>query len=452
MGSTSVRQLVGYGVGDLGINLYFIAGMTYLMYFYTDVYGLSAAAAGGVLLVARIVDAVTDPVMGMVAERTNARSGRMRPYILYGALPLAVISVLTFTAVDGDATFRLWWAYSTYILFGLFYTVVGIPYAALTASLTRDSDERTRLTTVRMAGAFSGGFLVSVGTMPLVGLFDDRATGFFWVMTGYAVLATLFLFITWRETHEVPVPAAEQPVAIRDSLRAVFANPPLASVIVLFCCGMLSFTVRQGSTVYYFQYCVQRPELIGPFFSVTLLVMLCGLLGVPALAAKLGKARAIIAGGLLTIAGCVGLWFTPFEAIAWIFLWGAVINLGATPIAVLGWAMIPDTVEYAQLRHGVRADGAIFSFASFFQKVAKSIGGAGVGFVLALGGYVANQAQSPAAITAILSLMTLVPIGIVLVMIAAAAVHRLDRSAHQAILRQIDEQIDQRIDARRQPV
>ncbi len=434
------RLLIGYGVGDLGINLYFISTMTYLMYFYTDVYGLSAAAAGLLMLVARVIDAITDPIMGMIAERTETKAGRMRPYILYGALPLGVISVLTFTAIDGDASFKLMWAYSTYILFGLLYTVVSIPYAALTASLTLDSDERTRFTTVRMAGAFSGGFIVSVGTLPLVGLFEDRATGFTCVMTGFAVLASFFLWITWRETQETPAPQTRNPLSIELSLRAVFQNPPLAIVIVLFCCGMLSFTVRQGTTAYYFIYCVQRPDLISAFFSFTLAVMLCGLVGVPRLAEKLGKARAIVAGGVLTIIGCTGLWLTPHDAILPIFLWGALINLGATPIAVLGWAMIPDTVEYAQLRHGVRADGAIFSFASFFQKVAKGVGGAAIGFALSLAGYVANADQPETAVAMIHTMMTLVPIGIVVIMIIAALMHRLDRTQHDAILAQLADQ------------
>jgi GPH family glycoside/pentoside/hexuronide:cation symporter len=434
-----LRSLIGYGVGDLGINLYFISTMTYLMFFYTDIFGLSAAAAGTLMLVARIIDAITDPIMGMIAERTRSKSGRMRPWILYGALPLGVITVLTFTAVEGSDSYRLWWAYTTYILFGLLYTVVSIPYAALTASLSADSHERTRLTTVRMAGAFSGGFIVSVGTMPLVDLFADRATGFFWVMTGFSVIATLFLWITYRETAEsVPV-APKTPLSIELSLRAVFRNPPLGIVIVLFCCGMLSFTVRQGTTVYYFRYCVERPDLISVFFTVTLAAMLCGLLGVPALAEKLGKARAVIAGGCLTVLGCLGMYLTPYDQIGWIFFWAVLVNLGATPIAVLGWAMIPDTVEYAQLRHGVRADGAIFSFASFFQKVAKSIGGAAIGYALALAGYVANAEQPAEVIGAIHNLMTLVPIGIVVVMIIAAMLHTLDRSAHQRILAKLAE-------------
>ena len=144
----SVKARLGYAVGDLGINLYFIAALTYLLLFYTDVLGISATAAAGVFLVARILDAATDPIMGLIAERTRTRWGRMRPYILFGAVPLGIITVLTFTVIDGDEPTKLTWAYVTYCLFGLFYTVVSIPYSALTASLTTDHHERTTLSTV----------------------------------------------------------------------------------------------------------------------------------------------------------------------------------------------------------------------------------------------------------------------------------------------------------------
>ncbi len=165
----SNTQRVGYGIADFGINLYFISAMTYLLYFYTDVFGISAAAAAGVMLVARFVDAVTDPMMGIIAERTNSRWGRLRPYMLFGAIPLGVVSVMTFTTPDLDADGKLWWAYLTYIGFGIAYTIVSIPYSALTASLTADHHERTVLSTVRMACAFGGGYVISAGMPALVG-------------------------------------------------------------------------------------------------------------------------------------------------------------------------------------------------------------------------------------------------------------------------------------------
>lgn len=411
--------------------------MTYLLYFYTDVFGLSAAAAGGVFLVARIVDAVTDPVMGLIAERTRSRWGRLRPWILFGAVPLGVVSVLTFSAPDLDPAGKLLWAYATYVTFGLVYTVVSIPYSAMTASLTADHQERTVLSTVRMAFAFSGGYAISVGMLPLVGALGGGARGFTLAMVIFSVAATALLWLTVAYTRERVQPPPEQTLSLTDSLRAVFINGPLLVVMLLFTCGMLSFTVRQTVTLYYFKYNLGREDLVAAFFAVTLPVMLVGLLAVPWLSARFGKAGGIIAGALLTLVGCGGLYFTPYDAVGWVFFWSCVVALGGTPIAVLGWAMIPDTVEYAQWRHGRRADGAIFAFASFFQKLAKALGGAGVAAALAISGYVANEAQSAAATAMIHNLMTLAPAGVMLVIIAGACAYRLDRATHARILSEL---------------
>ena len=430
----SPASRVGYGVGDFGINLYFISAMTYLLYFYTDVFGLSAAAAGGVFLLARVVDAITDPLMGMIAERTRTRWGRLRPYILFGAIPLGVISVLTFTTPDLNATGKLWWAYITYIAFGIAYTVVGIPYSAMTASLTAHHQERTVLSTVRMAFAFGGGYVISVGMLPLVGLFETPQMGFRWALIIFAVIATALLCLTFAATEERIQPPVTQKLTLADSLKAVFKNPPLMVVLVLFTGGMLSFTVRQAVTLYYFKYNLGREDLVAFFFGITMPVMFIGLLAVPKLAATVGKAGGIMIGAVITIVGSMGLYFTPYDAIGWIYFWGGVTALGGTPIAVLGWAMIPDTVEYAQWKMGLRADGAIFSFASFFQKLAKALGGAGVAGVLALVGYSANVEQSAASLAAIHGLMTLAPTAIMVVMIVAAYFYQLDEATHTEIV------------------
>ena len=431
-------QRVGYGIADFGINLYFISAMTYLLYFYTDVFGLSAAAAAGVLGVARLVDAITDPMMGGIAERTRSRWGRLRPYLLFGALPLAAIAVLTFTVPDLDASGKLWWAYLTYIGFGIAYTVVSIPYSALTASLTADHEERTVLSTVRMACAFGGGLVVSGVTWDLVGRFDSEATGYQWSMALYAAVATALLWVTFAMTRERIQPPPGQKLKISDSARSVLINPPLLVVIVMFSGGMLSFTVRQAIAPYFFKYNLERPDLVGTWFQITLSIMFIGLLFTPMLARRYGKAGGILIGALVTIVAAVGMYFTPYSEIEMIFFWGCVMALGGTPIAVLGWAMLPDTVDYAQWRHGVRADGAIFSMSSFFQKLAKTIGGAGIAAVLALAGYVANAEQTPASLAAIHGLMTLAPAGIMIVMVVAARAYRLDAGAHRRLLAEMD--------------
>ena len=432
----NLKTAAGYAVGDFGINLYFISVMTYLLYFYTDVMGLSAVAAGGVFAVARFIDAVTDPLMGAIAERTRSRWGRMRPYLLFGAIPLGLISVLTFTVPDLGEGGKLAWAYTTYILFGLIYTVVTIPYATLTASLTADYQARTALSTYRIGCAFAGGFLVSVGTMPFVSLFSDKALGFQVLMVLFAVVATLLLWVSFGATAEVVQPKREK-IALKDSLRAITFNRPLLVVIGIFSCGMLSFTVRQTTTAYFFIYNVGEPGLIAWFFGITLGCMLVGIWLVPGLARRFGKAGATRLGAYLTIVACLGFYFTPYDAVVALFVWGCLIALGGTPVAVLGWAMIPDTVEYAEWKHGVRADGAIYATASFFQKLAKTIGGAGVAFVLGLAGYAANQAQSPQALEAIHAVLTLVPVGIMVLLIALTKIYSLDEQRHAEIVAQL---------------
>ncbi len=431
-----LKTSAGYAVGDFGINLYFISAMTYLLYFYTDVLGISASAAAGVFAVARLIDAVTDPIMGALAERTRTRWGRMRPYLLLGPLPLGLISVLMFTVPNLDESGKLIWALSTYILFGVLYTVVTIPYATLTASLTDDYQARTRLSTYRIGCAFAGGFLVSVGTLPFVGIFADEAAGFQALMLVFACVATALMWVTFATTEEVVYPDSPR-LPLRDSLKAIAQNRPLWIVIGIFSCGMLSFTIRQSTTVYFFIYNVGDPSLIGLFFGLTLGCMLMGIWCVPFLAARYGKAGATRLGAYLTIVACLGFYFTPYDAISMLFFWGSLVALGGTPVAVLGWAMLPDTVEYAQWRHGVRADGAIFSTASFFQKLAKTIGGAGVAAVLGLAGYVANTPQGDQALQAIHAVLTLAPIGIMLVLIVLTKLYALDETRHTELVAQI---------------
>jgi GPH family glycoside/pentoside/hexuronide:cation symporter len=408
--------------------------MTYLSYFYTDVFGLSAAAAAGVLLVARLVDAVTDPLMGLVVERTHSRWGRLRPHILFGAIPLGILAVLTFTVPPLGETGKLWWAYITYVGFGIAYTVVTIPYSALTASMTASHQERTVLSTVRMACAFAGGHVISAFMPGLVGAFETAAAGYQWSLVLYALAATLLLWLTVAKTAERVQPPVEQKTSLADFLKVVFYNPPLLVVVGMFTGGMLSFTIRQTVAVYFFKYNLERPDLIGTWFQITMPIMFVGLIFTPKLAEKVGKAGGIMIGSLVTIASCLGMYMTPYDQVNWIFFWGCVMALGGTPIAVLGWAMLPDTVEYAQWRHGVRADGAIFSMSSFFQKLGKSVGGAGVLAALAAAGYVANEAQSETSLTAIHNMMTLVPAGIMLVMIFFARLYNLDRDRYQQIV------------------
>lgn len=433
------RNRFAYALGDFGINLYFMSTLSFLLFFYTEVFGLSAGVAAGVFLVARLVDAVTDPLMGYIADRTSSRSGRFRPYILYGAIPLALIAVATFTVPDLNMTGKIIWAYLTYTLFGVLYTVVTIPYASLTAAITNDSQERSTISTLRMAGAFSGGWIVSVAMLWFVDYFGGGQAGFQLTMIVFSVIATAMLWITFFGTREiVPVNVEAESPQVREIAQALVKNPPLWIVIVLFVLGMLAFTFRATATPYYFTYNMERPDLIGLFFGVTLGVMIIGLIAIPYLSDRFGKAGAVRVGSLIAIVGAVGFYFNDPSNVVMVFVWGSLLALGGAPIAVLGWAMIPDTVEYAQWRAHVRADGVIFSTASFFQKVGKAVGGAAVAALLGIFGYVANQPQTESALFGILFAMAIVPLLANILLFGVSLLYRLSARRHAALVKRIE--------------
>lgn len=427
-----------YAVGDFGINLYFMSAMTFLLFFYTDVYGLSAAMAGGVFLVARVVDAVTDPVMGIIADRTRSRWGKFRPYLLFGPLPLGLITVATFT-VPGFGDFgKAVWAYVTYVLFGIVYTAVTIPYAAMTAVLTDDHQERTLLSTLRIGCAFAGGYVVSVGLFPMVDGFGGGAGGFQASMVLFAIVATALLWVTFAGTRERIAPVRPlQRLSMANNARALTTNWPLAVVVMLFTLGMLAFTVRHTAAPYYFKYNMGREDLLSLYFGVTLPVMFLGLIAVPWLSRRFGKAGGIRIGAVVAMIGAGGFYLTPPDDVAMVFVWGSVLAIGGAPIAVLGWAMIPDTVEYAEWRTGIRVEGLILSTASFFQKIAKAVGGAGVAGALALFGFVAHAEQSEETLEAILWAMSVAPLAVQVLLVVVSFAYRLDEREHGRIVAEL---------------
>ena len=435
-GILSVRQRLSYGVGDLGINFYFGMATTYLLYFYTDVYGIAPAIAGSVLLIARVIDAIAYPVMGLIADRTRSRWGRFRPYLLFGPLPLALLTIGLFTTPQFSAAGKIWWAYGSYIAFGIAYTIVAVPYAAMTPTLTADYRERTTLSSVRMFCAFAGAWIISVYTPQFVAYFSSPAIGYEVVAAAYASVATLLLWLCFANTREL-IDVPQEAVSMRASFGALIGamrgNAPLIVVILVFLCGLMSFTIRTTAAIYYFKYNLARPDLIGVYFGWTIGVMVVGLLFVPRLAARFDKAGAVIIGAALTIIGGIGLYFTPYAQPLTVLFWCCVMAFGGSPVAVMGWSMTADAVDFAEWQTGVRADGVILASATFFQQLAGAFAGAGAAATLAWFGYVANAAQSAASLDAICALMTLAPIAIMIVLIVACTFYRLDAQTHGRI-------------------
>jgi GPH family glycoside/pentoside/hexuronide:cation symporter len=420
-------EKLGFGFGDFGFNLYWTTVASFLAAFYTDVFGIPAAAAGTMIFVTRIVDAVTDPVMGAVADRTQSRWGKFRPYLLFGGLPLAAAGVLTFTTPDLGGTGKLIWAYGTYSLLMLSYTLVSMPYSALSGVMTARSQERTTLISARFLFAFTGGALVNKYTLALVDIFGagDPVRGWQATMVLYGVLAVLIFWVTFATTRErIAPPPAQRTRAVED-IRDLLGNRPWLILFALAMIIMMTFTMRAGSAYYYFHYYVERPDLLPDYLFWQMVAYAAGALLAPVMTRYVDKARLLML--LMGIVGTLSVvfYFVPKDMIWAIFTLNILISLSLGPKSPLTWSMYADTADYNEWKNGRRATAMTFAAASFAQKLGGSLGSAGMLWILAMIGYVANEAQSGASQTGIALLQTVLPGAFALIAVVVTAFYDL---------------------------
>ncbi len=415
-------ERLGYGAGDLGFNLYWTTIASFLAAFYTDVFGLGAAAAGTLLFATRLLDAITDPLMGAVADRTRTRYGQFRPWLLVGALPLAAMGVLTFTTPDFSEGGKLIWAYASFSLLMLAYTVLSTPYSALSGVMSARSEERTTLNSLRFLFAFGGGALVNKFTLPLVDALGDGDPQRGWPLTMalYGLIACGLFALTFASTRQRIVPPPAQSSSPATDLRDLLRNRPWLILFGLALLIMLTITLRAGSAYYYFTYWLKRPDLLPDYLLVQMLAYAAGAALAPVLIRLFDKSR-LLAVLMLLVAGLsFAFWFVGPEDIALIFTLNILISLALGPKSPLTWSMYADSADYGEWKHGRRATAMTFAAATFSQKLGGSLGSAALLWVLAAIGYAANQAQSGASEAGIQWLQTLVP-GLFALLAAALA-------------------------------
>lgn len=404
-------EKLGYGFGDFGFNLYWTTIASFLAAFYTDVFGISAAAAGTMLLTTRIVDACTEPMMGAIADRTRSRLGKFRPYLLFAGLPMAGAAVLTFTTPDLDDSGKLLWAYGTFTLMMVMYTILNTPYSALSGVMTARSQDRTTLNSVRFLFAFTGGAFVNYYTLPLVQYFGagDVERGWQLTMLTYGLAAAAIFLVSFLMTRERIEPAPAQRTNPLDDIGDLTRNGPWLILFVLAMVVMMTITMRAGSAYYYFTYYLERPELLPDYLLWQMIAYGCGAILAPVMTRYIDKARLLMI--LMAIVGflSIAFYFVPKDMIWAIFALNILISLALGPKSPLTWSMYADTADYNEWRTGRRATAMTFAAATFAQKLGGSLGSAGMLWILAAIGYAANQAQSGASQTGIALLQTAVP-------------------------------------------
>ncbi|MDX3775278.1 glycoside-pentoside-hexuronide (GPH):cation symporter [Chromatiaceae bacterium AAb-1] len=407
----TVKEKVAYGLGDTASNIIFQTVMLFLTFFYTDIFGIPAAVVGTMFLVVRILDAVTDPLMGALADRTQTRWGKYRPYLLWMALPFGFISVLTFTTPEFQQTGKIIYAYFTYILLMAVYTLINIPYSALGGVLTGDPQQRVSVQGYRFVFGMLGGLIVTAGTLPLVEWLGDgdKAKGYQLTMLLMSSFGVLLFLLCFAGTRERVAPPKEQKMTFRQSLSALWQNEPWRVLCLAACILLTGMVLRNTLSIYYVKYFLEREDLITTFVTLGMIGNILGCACAQPLSRYVEKVKAYISLQLIAGLICVASFFVPATqvelAFTLYFLWGFFLQM-ATPLL---WAKMADVVDYGQWKTGLRITGLVYSSIVFFIKFGLALGGALAGWLLAFYGYQADISQSETTRQGILLSFTLLP-------------------------------------------
>lgn len=418
----SVLEKIGYSLGDLAANLVFQTLVTFLAFFYTDIYGLQNEHASVIMLVVGLVAAFAfNPIIGALADRTRSRWGKFRPWILFTAIPLGVIALLAFTTPDFSYKGKLIYAAATYTLLLLAYAASNLPYSALSGVLTADMSERNSLSSYRFAAVMFAQFFVQVFMLPIilhVGK-GDKAAGIESVMTWMAIIGTVLLLITFFTTKERVIPRPEQESSLKDDLSDLFKNRPWVIMLTLTILVFVTLAMKGGSYVYYFNNYVDEASLksfIQPILDSLAAVgmnffesdvasagfglfnaggIICSMIGIAVsrkLADKFGKRD--VFGTTLFIATLFIISFIFYnpEDVRLMFLAQALHMFFYGVTTPILWAMIADVADFSEWVNNRRATAIIFSAMMVGLKAGLAIGGAIVTWILGLYGYVSKDA------------------------------------------------------------
>lgn len=408
-----------YGTGNFASQLSWTMVSTYLIIFYTDVFGLATGAVALLMLVAKVWDGINDPIMGMIMERTHTRWGRFRPYIMLGSPLLVIFTVLTFTVPEFGDTGKLVYAYITYIGLGMAYTVVNVPYVALPGVMTNNSKDINRLNAAQMLGMTIGMIILNLSTLPLVKYLGGgvEANGYRITATIYAFVSLpIFLLVFLKSKEVVQVKKGDQP-AIRDTIKYIVINKNLMMTLLYILVSMSGLFGRLGIAVFYYIHVVKRFDLITIFMISQLVVGTLVMPFAPKVIDKLGKRNTAILAMCLQMLGMAMIFFGDYTNIPYLLFSHFVYGLGYVA-GPCGNGMIVDAVTEGELKWGIRADGTAFSLAGLGTKVAGAIGSALGIWMIGLFGYTGGHevtAQAANGINISANLMPMICFGLSIV-------------------------------------
>jgi glucuronide carrier protein len=422
------RSIVGYGLGDFANNLAFTLGTTFLLYYYTDVAGMSAAAVATMFFVVRLWDAVTDIFAGRLVDRTMTRLGKFRPFILFGGVPLLFLSALTFhVPSEFDAGTKLLYAYLTYAILGLSYSLVNIPYGSLASAMTQSVHQRAKLVASRFFGSAIGGIVLTYIIAPKISelrsakaslspeAYRAEVQSIFTQTTLLFVLVGSIAYgltVFWCREQVV---RTQPKVTARQTWETIRHNKPLAYLCAASFFYLIGLFAVGGASAFYAQYVLGDITWLGPITLVNTGISIVCAPFIPRLVDRLGKKTIFQYCGLFTVVGGLALFLLPTGVIAPALLLLGIKGIGSALINTVMFGLEADTVEYGEWKSGQRSEGATYAVFSFTRKITQSIGGSLGAAALAVGGYlsatqaVPNPVQPESAILAIKATMGLIP-------------------------------------------
>ena len=422
------REKLAYGVADMGFNFYWTNVATFLLIFYTDTFGISAAAAATMMSAIKIINAFTDPLIGAAADRTTTRFGKFRPWLVWMCVPLAGAAVLTYTTpgLAGDA--KLAWAYGTYLLMMVCYTCVNIPYNALSGVMSADPQQRSTINGLRFIFAFAGSTLVTAATPGMVrwlGAGND-ARGWQLTMLAWAIAASLLFVLTFFNTRERIAPPPGQKNAVWRDVRDLAGNRPWMVLFFLALIIMVTITLRTASAAYYFKYVVGRPGLMATFVPTYMITAAVGAALTPLLTRWVDKKTLVIVLMSATAVLSAAFYVVPPDQVGLMFALQAGLGLVLGPKSPLAFSMYADTADYNEWRTGRRATAMTFAAATFSQKLGTAVAVAVIGSVFTSLGYVPNAVQASGSREGIVWLMSFIPAAFAVAAVAVMCFYNLN--------------------------
>ena len=456
----SLKEKIGYGLGDAASSMFWKIFSMYLLFFYTDVFGLAPAVVGTMFLITRIWDSCFDPIVGIIADRTKSKWGKFRPYLLWVAVPFAVIGVLTFYTPDFDEKGKIIYAYITYSAMMMIYSLINVPYASLLGVMSSDRKERTTLSSYRMVFAFGGSLLALWLIEPLVNYFGgslNSKTGWLATISVFGVITTAFFWGCFFWTKERVKPIADEQTNLKEDLKDLLKNKPWWILLGAGIGALVFNSIRDGAAVYYFKYYVSSSvnfdfSLFGTDFHMTptsiylVLGQAANIIGViiaTPIANKFGKKKTFF--GAMALAAILSLIFYFFgkEDISLILSFQVLISICAGCIFPLIWSMYADSADYSEWKQGRRATGLVFSASSMSQKFGWTIGGAGTGWLLGYYGFQANVEQTAVTQNGIQLMLSILPAIAAIISVVFILFYPLSEEKLQIIEQDLNEKRDQ---------